>query len=169
MISCNHADCHLSGKSRCCSSVLFLAILMGYVTHSAAMLVLDRKYAAVMFWKVRLHAFAAAVADPQICCCRSDQAAQATPRERQRVLRSSQKDEHGAPDLPKHEGLLSSGAQGDESDEGPVEMLGKRKRIKVDYTRLNAEMFGDVESYEGEATEDEDFSPRAAARAGGES
>lgn len=77
--------------------------------------------------------------------------------------------EHGAPNLPKHEALLSSGVQGDESEEGPVEMLGKRKRMKVDYRKLNAEMFGDVESYEGEATEDEDFSPRAAARAGGES
>ena len=85
------------------------------------------------------------------------------------MLRSSQHDEHGAPDLPKREAPLSSGAQGDESDDGPAEMLGKRKRAKVDYRKLNAEMFGDVESYEGEVTEDEDFSPRAEARAGGES
>jgi len=40
--------------------------------------------------------------------------------------------------------------------------------MQVDYQRLNAEMFGDVESYEGEATEDEDFSPRAEAPAAGD-
>ena len=75
----------------------------------------------------------------------------------------------GAPNLPKREALLSSGEQGDESDEAPAEILGKRKRARVDYRRLNAELFGDVECYEGEAAEDEDFSPRAEARAGGES
>ncbi len=85
------------------------------------------------------------------------------------MLRSSQNCEHGVPELPDREALLRSDAQGDESEEGPVEMLGKRKRSRVDYRRLNAEMFGDVECYEGEATEDEDFSPRAEARAGGES
>ncbi len=101
--------------------------------------------------------------------CRPVGETEQTPRQRQRVLRSSQNCEHGAPELPDREVPLSSDAQGDESDEGPLEMLGKRKRATVDYRKLNAEMFGDVESYEGEATEDEDFSPRAEARAGGES
>ena len=85
------------------------------------------------------------------------------------MLRSSQNCEHGAPDLPKREALLSSGVQSDGSDEGPVEVLGKRKRSKVDYRKLDAEMFGDVESYEEEVAEDEDFSPRTEARARGES
>ena len=102
--------------------------------------------------------------------CRRVEETEQTPSKRQRVLRSSQNCEHGAPELPDCEAPLSSDAQGDESDEGPpVEMLGRRKRAKVDYQKLNAEMFGDVECYEGEATEDEDFSPRAEARTGGES
>jgi len=47
------------------------------------------------------------------------------------VLRSAQKGEHAAPDLPKREALLSDGIQGTESDEGPVEIPGKRRRTKV--------------------------------------
>jgi hypothetical protein len=45
-----------------------------------------------------------------------------------------------------------------------VELLGKRKRARVDYRKLNAEMFGEGETIDEEGTEDEDFSPRADAR-----
>ena len=82
------------------------------------------------------------------------------------MLRSSQKGDHAAPELPKREAVLEHDSQDDdESEEEPVELVGKRRRTQVDYRRLNAEMFGDFESYEGEVTEDEDFSPRAEARA----
>ena len=81
------------------------------------------------------------------------------------MLRSSQNGDHGTPELPKREALLGNVAQGSDSEEEPVEMLGKRKRGRVDYRKLNAEMFGEGESIDGEGTEDEDFTPRADARA----
>ena len=81
------------------------------------------------------------------------------------MLRSSQNVDHGTPELPKREALLGNGAQGSDSEEEPVEMLGKRKRARVDYRKLNAEMFGEGESIDGEGTDDEDFTPRADARA----
>lgn len=40
------------------------------------------------------------------------------------------------------------------------EPAGKRRRKVVDYAKLAAEMFG--EGHEGEAVEDDDWSPRAA-------
>ena len=99
------------------------------------------------------------------CVCRSGGEADQIPGKRQRVLRSSQNVDRGIPELPKREGLLGNGAQGSDSEEDPVEMLGKRKRARVDYRKLNAEMFGEGENIDGEGTEDEDFSPRADARA----
>jgi len=58
------------------------------------------------------------------------------------VLRSAQKGEHAAPDLPKREALLSDGIQGTESDEGPVEILGKRRRTKVNCNRQHSTCTG---------------------------
>ena len=45
----------------------------------------------------------------------------------------------------------------------PEELLvsGKRQRKAVDYAKLNDEMFGSAESYEGEGVDDDEFKVRA--------
>ena len=80
------------------------------------------------------------------------------------MLRSCHNDDSSAPDLPTREALISRLDDEEELSEGPVEILGKRKRAEVDYLKLNTEMFGDIEAYDGEACEDADFSPCAEAR-----
>ena len=80
------------------------------------------------------------------------------------MLRSCHNGDSTAPELPARKALISRLDDQEEDSEGPVEILGKRKRAEVDYRKLNTEMFGDIEAYDGEACEDADFSPRADAR-----
>ena len=96
--------------------------------------------------------------------CRQDGEEGQQCSSRQRMLRSCHNQDSTAPDLPTREALMSGWDDQEEDSEGPVEILGKRKRAEVDYQKLNTEMFGDIEAYDGEACGDADFSPRAEAR-----